>query len=156
MGMRYTAQGVITGVTTGPRTIWQLTCPSDAVVAIWRVRLLQLTKALAADAQALRWIVQRASAAGSSPTSVTPRPMEVGFAAAGSTFGQAPTGAPTLTGDPLVNGGFNNLSAQDEWTALGPAGPLWLSPSGIVACQVVPTITSSDIGYLVEFEEIGG
>lgn len=156
MGMRYTATGVVTGVTTGPRTIWQLTAPSDAVVLVWRVVLTQLTKALAADAQALRWIVQRASAAGSSPTSVTPRPTEVGFAAAGSTFGQAPSGAPTLTGDPLVNRGLNNLAVLDEWVAAGPNGALMLSPSGIIACQTVPTLTSSDIGYMVEFEELGG
>lgn len=155
MGQRYTVRGTVGSVTTA-KTIWQVTAHSSVVILLWRARLYQLTKALAADAQTVEWTLQRASAAGSSPTSVTPEKTGSGLASFKSTFGQAPSGSPTLAGSPLFTGGFNNVGVSDDWEAQGPAGAFEISPGGILVCQTQTTLASSTIGFFVELEELGG
>jgi len=97
---------------------------------------------------------QRASAAGSTPTAITPAKMEVGDQAAASTVGGQPSmGEPTYTANTKIGFmGWASLAGY-QFAPVPEERPI-IPPSGIVGLRLNTAGTSTNYDVEATFREI--
>ena len=153
MGLMYSA--VFEEVAaTAAQDLFEIVAPSDAAVIIHECRISQSTDAGDSESEQLNILVHRGTTSGSGGTSVTARPFQVGFPAAGSTV-EANNTTQGTEGNFILSECFNVMAGW-IWTPTPEARPV-LSPSGrlIIELQTAPSDSITISGTLI-FEEIGG
>lgn len=153
MGLMYSAVFEEVAVTAA-QDLFTVTAPSDAAVVIHAVYLGQSTDAGDTESEQLSVILHRPSAAGSGGTSATPRPLQVGFPAAGSTVDVNDT--TQATEGNIIHADCFNVMAGWVWIPTPECRPV-ISPSGLVTVelQTAPADSITMSGTIL-FEEIGG
>jgi len=136
---------------TGAVTCLQLTAPSTAALKLTRVEIGQAgVTASAMQRMALR----RKSATATGLTSITPRPVAPGYAAAGATAGHTATGEGTDTTDQRLF--VFNVLAGYLWAPTSPKEEIVVPPSGIICLKALATPgTTTGWSFQMDFEEIG-
>ena len=153
MGLIYTATFEEVAV-TAVQDLFQITAPSDATVMIHSFYCSQSSDAGDSESEQLNILIHRGSTDGSGGTTITARPMQVGFPAAGSTIEVNNTTQSTE----------GNIIHAESWNVMAgyqyrptPEEKVYISPSGrlIFELQTAPADSLTMSGTLV-FEEIGG
>lgn len=142
---------------TGAIDLFELVAPSDAVVVVHSLQLFQTTDLgdAAEEVLRLKWTTGHATA-GSGGATLTPRSMNFGGPAAGSTLlGYNTTIA--STGTPIDHRFFGWNIRVPFMQIFTPEDRLILSPSrrGVLRLTAAPA-DSVSIGGAIVFEEIGG
>jgi len=150
MGRRYSADGGASIAAATTKTQWQLTAPATAAVLLHEIYCSQSTHDVS---EQIDIELDRCSAAGGTPTAVTPRRDVNGEAVSSSTFGSAPGTEPTYSATPLHKGSFNTLGGFTRRFV----PPLEIPPSGIIALKLVsPAGQTTFTGRAgARWEEIG-
>lgn len=139
---------------TAAQDLFQIVAPSDAVVVIHAVYISQSSDAGDTESEQLNILYHRGGTNGSGGTTVTPTPLQLGDAAAGSTVEMNNTTQST-EGVLIHSDGFNVMAGyQDVRT---PEARIYVSPSDIFNIELQTTPTDSlTMTVTVVFEEIGG
>ena len=153
MGMIYSASFTDVAVTAA-QDLFELTAPSDAVCIIHSCYIFQNTDFGDSAAEGLTISITRYSTSGSAGGTVTERPHEVGFPAAGAAVEINNT---TQGGTPvIIMSDCFNVQAGWQYRPT-PEERIVVSPSGIIAIELpsAPTDSLTMSGTLT-WEEIGG
>lgn len=153
MADRFTAQGGQSTGASATETALVVTASSTRMVKITRIRVSQKTHKTSEQYE-LR--VQRASAAGSGGSSITPSPKEVNGGASGATVSSGPTSEPTYTSNTIqVDVNWNSMVGKD--IILTDDQIIWVPVSGIIGFIVLtPSGTTTFTPTVeVDWEEIG-
>lgn len=153
MGLMYTATFEEVAVTAA-QDLFEIVAPSDAVVVIHDFEISQSSDAGDSESEQLNLLIHRGSTSGSGGSTVTPRPLEAGFPAAGSTV-EANNTTQSTEGNILFSTNFNVMAGYAK--VFTPETRPVISPSGrlIIELQSTPT-DSLTMSGTVTFEEIGG
>ena len=153
MGLMYSAVFEEVAV-TAVQDLFEIVAASDAVVIIHGIWLSQSSDAGDSESEQLNVLIHRGSTSGSGGSTPTPRPLEVGFPAAGSTV-EANNTTQSTEGNQIFADSFNVMAGW-QWIPTPEMRPV-LSPSGrlIVELQTAPADSLTMSGTLI-FEEIGG
>ena len=149
----YEAVYKITGLASA-KTLMYITAPSSKVVEILEASVTHPGSNV--TNQQLEVAIQRVSSLGTpTATSVTPTPVEVGDAAAGSTVkGNVTASEPTYSS--AVDGGREGYASLGGWRYQPqPESRFYIAPSGSVGVYMTSTPTSTDTIVRVVFREIG-
>lgn len=148
----YTAAFDNVAITTAIEFL-ELTAPSDAAIVILGAELSQSTEAGDAQAEQLRVMFRRYSAAGTGGTALDERPHMVGYPAAGATVTNART-VGTASADLWSNAW--NIQAGMIYKP-SPEERVYVSPSGIVAFELMAAPADSvSFSGCITWGEIGG
>lgn len=153
MGLMYSATFEQVAV-TAVQDLFELVAPADAAVIVHSLALSQSTDAGDTESEQLNILIHRGSTSGSGGTTITPRPLQVGFPAAG-TVAEANNTTQSTEGNHVHSDCFNVMAGyQYVWT---PETRPVVSPSGrlIVELQTAPA-DSLTMSGTIYFEEIGG
>ena len=115
------------------KTLIRITAPATMVLLLLRAKITQSGSVTSTQA---RGTIQRASTAGTG-TAETPEKLESGDPVATFTAITDLTAEPTLTGDPILDEGFNWLNGM-LWVP-APEERIWVPPSGIALLRL-PTL----------------
>lgn len=153
MGRMYAAVFEEVAVTTA-QDLFEVNAPADAAVVLHSVVITQSSDAGDAEAEMLPLLIHRGSTSGSSGSSVTPSPLEMGDAAFGGTV-EANNTTQSTEGTQIHAEGFN-IQVGFYYQPPPEARPV-ISPSGrlIVELQSAPSDSITMNGVAI-FEEIGG
>lgn len=150
---RYVANGGQVIAASATETMLVFTNDTDQIVEVTRIRCGQDTHT---TAEMYLIEAQRASAAGSGGSGVTPTKKEIGDPASDVAVTQGPTGEPTYTANTVfLTRHWNSVLGMEEvWT--GEEAPV-IPPSGIFGVKVTTPagITSFTPDVEVEFTEKG-
>lgn len=161
MGMRYAAVFEDVAVSAA-QDLFEITAPTDAAVIVHSVRVGQSSDFgdAAAEGLSISMVRGEATTSGSGGSTVTPAPLEAGFAAAGSTVEANNTtkqtvGSPAGTLTVLYNDAFN-VQVGFLYQPVPEERPI-ISPGDLFTVELVgaPTDALTMSGTIV-FEEIGG
>lgn len=153
MGLMYTATFEEVAVTAA-QDFFEVVAPSDAAVIIHECRISQSSDAGDSASEQLNILVHRGSTSGSGGSSLTPRPLQVGFPAAGSTV-EANNTTQSTEGNQVLADCFNVMAGW-LWTPTPEARPV-LSPSGRINIELQTTPADSlTMSGTIIFEEVGG
>lgn len=155
MGMRYAATFDAVAVSAA-QDLFEITAPSDCIVAIYALYLGQTSDVGDANAENLKvQLIKGYTVSGSSGSSVTPSKLETGFAAAGSTV-EANNTTVANTGTPVT-------VHQDVWNTQlpymyrpAPEERIILSPSERLVVRLPAPADAITMSGTLVFEEIGG
>jgi hypothetical protein len=139
---------------TADQDLFEIVAPSDAAVLIHVLTLSQSSDAGDSESELLSILMHRGTTSGSGGSAATPRPMQAGFPAAGSTV-EVNNTTKSTEGVQLYADAFNvQLGLQKIWT---PETRPVISPSGriVIEVQTAPADSITMSGTLI-FEEIGG
>lgn len=139
---------------TAAQDLFTITAPSDAVVVLHGLWLGQSSDAGDSESEMLPLLFHLPAAAGSGGGSATPRPLQLGNPAAGSTVDINDTTQAT-EGNQLFADTFNVLAGY-QWIPT-PEMRIYISPSDIltIELQSAPADSITLSGTII-FEEIGG
>lgn len=133
------------------RTLFELTAPTDGMVRILSVHIGQSSDEGEEGDEQIGVVLQRTDTAVGGGTSLTPRPVQVGHAAAGSTVNGniSGQGTPQL---PLYSEVWNVESGYHHEPT--PLGMVWVEPGGFFGVRL--TTAPADeltMAYSMAFEE---
>lgn len=139
---------------TAAQDLFEIVAPSDATVIVHGVTISQSTDAGDTESEQLNILVHRASTSGSGGSVITPRPLQAGFPAAGSTV-EANNTTQGTEGNQIHAECFNVMAGW-VWIPTPEIRPV-ISPSGrlVVELQTAPA-DSLTMSGTIYFEEIGG
>lgn len=154
--MMYTAQ--FSGVTvSAQQDLFEVVAPADAVVIVHQIVIAQSSET--GDAQEEGLLLQLKRGAGTSGTggsSVTPVPLQAGFAAAGSTVEANNTTKASTGTISTIHSEAWNIRAPYVWLP-PPEGRIVLSPSARLTLELATTPNDAiTMGGTIYFEELGG
>lgn len=156
LGMMYTAQ--FSGVAVAAQQdLFEVVAPSDAVVVIHQIVLAQSSETGDAQEEGLLVQLKRgATTSGTAGTTVTPVPLQAGFAAAGSTVEANNTTKATSGTIVTLHSEAWNIRAPWMWLP-SPELRIVVSPGIRFTVELATTPADSiTMGGTIYFEEIGG
>jgi len=148
----YTANFQTVSLSAGPQTLLQLTAPPGACIEILEAFVTDLNNA---NNQQLEIFLQRASAAGGSPTVLTPSKHEPGDQASASTVGAVPTSEPTYTANTKL--GMQGVPSVGgyQFAPIPEKRPI-VPPSGIIGLKInTPSFAATIFDVELTYREIG-
>lgn len=153
MGLKYTAVFEQVAVTAA-QDLFEIVAPADAIVIIHEIHITQSSDAGDSESEQLPILIHRGSTSGSGGSTPTPRPLQAGFPAAGSTV-EANNTTQSTEGNQIWAESFN-VMAGFHFVPV-PESRIVISPSGRlnVELQAAPADSLTMDGVIV-FEEIGG
>lgn len=153
MGLMYSVVFEEVAVTAA-QDLFEINAPADAVVAIHSVRISQSSDAGDSASEQLNIIYHLGSTSGSGGSAATPRGLQTGNPAAGSTV-EVNNTTQSTEGNILHADCFNVMAGYQH--IMTPEERIILSPSDrlIIELQTAPADSLTMSGTVV-FEEIGG
>lgn len=126
-------------------TLIRVTAPATMVLVLLRAWVSQSSST---TSQQIRAAIQRATTDGTL-TPETPEKLSPGDPAATFTAGVNATAEPTLSGDPIIDEGFNVLNGL-LWVP-APEERIWIPPSGraVLRLPAAPTAITISAGLIV-------
>ena len=139
---------------TAAQDIMQIVAPSDAVVCLHAVYISQSSDAGDSESEQLNVLYHRGGTNGSGGTTVTPAPLHLGGAAAGSVV-EANNTTQSTEGTLIHSDCFNVMAGYQDIRT--PETRIYISPSDIfnIELQNAPA-DSLTMTITILFEELGG
>ena len=149
MGRRYSIDGA-QAVAAPTDSVLGLTSTTAIRPAIYDI--IFGSNATPAD-NALQWLVQRYTAAGTA-TAVTPQPLDSGDPAATAAAGENHTAEPTYTADAILLNISANQRSTQRWMA-SPGGELVMPATAANGCGIQPVHASftGEVQATAHYEE---